>query len=371
VQLSASTPSQRLRGTAGYSRSRFDNPNRDAELQGGASVVPVQRETRGARYVELNAGLLQNARLPKLFATTLTAGYRHERVDPLYRSVAAFVQADHLQNAFDLGGNLGALSVQFGHTRGNDNLDRLASVLTTHTRTSTAVATLPTAGLFRVRHGIAWWPQLSYGLNRTHQFGGGVPANSDFTATHVPDQVSAVHDASAAWQGQRWRFQYRYNRSDQDNRQVGRERADLEGAASTLSIGVAARANLDLSVDASEERQSNRELVQRTRVRRLGGSASWRATPLTTLTAVGSTNLSSDDPSTNDSDSDEARFELTRGFDLWRNRGGGGTRGQLFLRYANQSSSLRQLSLEAPGLPPVRTVRAVWTLSSGASLRLF
>ena len=95
------------------------------------------------------------------------------------------------------------------------------------------------------------------------------------------------------------------------------------------------------------------------------------ATPLTTLTAFASASLSADDPSTTDADNGEVRFELARGFDFWRSPDGGSPRGQLFLRYANQSSSLRQFSLEAPTVPAVRTVRATWTLSSGASLRLF
>jgi hypothetical protein len=372
VQLSASTPAQRLRAAVGYARSRFDNPtNRDAQLDSGVAVVPVREETRDARYVELNAVLLQNVTLPKLFSTTLNAAYRHERVDPLYRSVAASLQADRLQHAFDVSGNLGALSLQLAHSRGNDNLDRLASVLTTRTRISSAIASLPTASLFRVRHRADLWPQLGYGVTRTHQFGASVPVNSDFSATHVPDQINVVHDATAALQGEKWRFQYHYNRSDQDNRQVGRERADLEGASSTVSFGVTAHAKIDLSVDASDERLSNRELAQRSRVRRLGATVNWRATALTTLTAFASASASSDDPSTNHADNGEVRFELARGFDLWRNAAGSGTRGQVFLRFANQSSSLRQLSLETPSIPPLRTTHAAWTLSSGASLRLF
>ena len=372
VQLSASTPSQRLRAAVGYTRSRFDNPiERDTELDSGIAVVPVRREVSGAGYVELNAVLLQNATLAKLFASTLNAGYRHERVDPLYRSVAASVQGDRLQHTGDLGGNIGALSFQLSHGRGSDNLDRLASVLTTRTRTSAATATLPTAGLFRVRRHVARWPQLGYALMRTHQFGVGVPVDADFSPTHVPDQMSVVHDATAAWQGEKWRLQYRFNRSDQDNRQVGRERADLAGTSNTVSAGVSIRTYLDLSVDASDERQSNRELVQRNTVRRLAGTVNWRATALTTLTAFASTSVSSDVPSTSDADDSEVRFELARGFDLWRNAGGGGTRGQLFLRYANQSSSLHQRSLEAPDVPTVRAMRAAWTLSSGATLRVF
>jgi hypothetical protein len=370
VQMSASTPSQRLRAAAGYSRSRFDNPSHDPQLD-VTTTVPVRRETRGARYAEVSAGLLQNATLPKLFATTLTAGYRYERVDPLYRSVAAFVQSDRLQHVFELGGNVGVISLQVTHGRSSDNLDHLVSVLATRTRTSTAVASIPSAGLFRVRHHSELWPLLGYGLNRTHQFGQGVPVNSDFSATHVPDQATVVHDASIGWQGPKWRLQYRYNHSDQDNRQVGRERADLGGTASVMSLGYAATANVDLGVDASDERQSNHELSQRTRVRRIGGTVTWRATPLTTLTAFASTSTSSDNPRTNDADNGEVRFELARGFNLWRDAGAGGTRGQLFLRYANQSSTLSQQSFEAASLPATRTARGTWTLSSGASLRLF
>ena len=47
VQLSATTPGERLRAAAGYSRSRFDNPDNDQELTGTSGVVPVERETRG------------------------------------------------------------------------------------------------------------------------------------------------------------------------------------------------------------------------------------------------------------------------------------------------------------------------------------
>ena len=372
VQLSASTPGQRLRLAAGLARSRFDNPaNRDPQLAGDSALVPVERETRGARYVELNAGLLQGVRIAKLFAATLAAGYRHERVDPLYRSVAAYAQADRQQNAFDLTGSLGAVSVQLAHSRSGDNLAGLATILTTNTRTTTAMASVPLASLLRVTTRVGMWPQLSYGLNRNHQFGEGIPPNSDFSASHVPDQMSTVHDASAAWQAGRWRLQYRYNRSFQDNRQPGRERADLIGTANTISLGLTARANLDLSVDASVERQANRELAQNGRVRRIGTTASWRATPLTTLSAYASTSTSTDEPVTSDADNGELRLELARGFDFWRNGDGNGTRGQLFLRYANQSAITRQLSVIAPDVAPTRSTRDSWTLSSGVSLRLF
>jgi hypothetical protein len=371
IQLAASTPSQRLRVAAGISRSRFDTPNRDPQLEGDTALVPVTRDARGARYVELNAGLLQNAAIAKLFSATLNAGYRHERVDPLYRSVVAFTQADRQQNAFDLNGSVGAVSLQLSHSRGNDNLGDLESVLTTQTRLSSAAASVPLGTLLRARRRAAVWPQLSYGFSQTHQFGEGIPPNSDFSASHVPDQMSIVHDASAGWQAGKWRLQFRYNRSFQDNRQTGREQADLVGTASTVSVGYALRDNLDLSVDAGAERQSNRELLQNARTRRVGTTVNWRPTPLTTVTAFGSVTSTADEPATNDADNGDVRLELARGFDLWRNTAGGGSRGQLFLRYANQSARARRFSTLDLTDPPTRTSRDAWNLSSGASLRVF
>jgi hypothetical protein len=371
VQLSATTPAQRVRFAAGFSRSRFDNPDRDAQLSGDSALVAVNRETRSARYVEASAALLQNAKLPKLFSTSLTAGYRGERVDPLYRSVAAPVQADRDQHTFDVAGNLGAISLQVSGGRGRDNLDDVASVLTTRTHTSIGSVTVPIAGLLGVTRHASALPQLAFALNRVRQFGDGIPANSDFSASHVPNQVNVIHDALASWQMRSWRLQYRFNRSEQDNRQVGRERADLIGTVNTLTLGASVRSNVDVSVDGSVERQSNRELAQDGRVERVGATINWRPTPLTTLSAFGSMTSTSTEPATSDADNNELRFELARGFDLWRNPGGGGSRGQLFLRYANQSALTRQLPITTPDVSTLRLTRDTWTLSSGVSLRVF
>jgi hypothetical protein len=143
VQLLAASPSQRVRVAAGFSRSRFDNPANDRELTGDTTVVAVRQERRGASYVEVNAGLLQNASVSGLFSTTLNAVYRHERVDPMYRSVTAQTQSDRLQDSYELAGNVGAIGLQLAHSRYHDNLDDVVSILRTLNRMSTAQASLP------------------------------------------------------------------------------------------------------------------------------------------------------------------------------------------------------------------------------------
>ena len=129
IQLAASTPSQRLRLAGGFSRSRFDNPAHDPQLSGDTTVVPVRVERRGAYYGELTAMLLQNASIGGLFTSTLSAVYRRERVDPMYRTVAAQTQADRLQDSYELSGNIGVLNLQLSQNRYHDNLDDISSIL--------------------------------------------------------------------------------------------------------------------------------------------------------------------------------------------------------------------------------------------------
>jgi len=368
VQLLAASPSQRVRVAAGFSRSRFDNPANDRELTGDTTVVAVRQERRGASYVEVNAGLLQNASVSGLFSTTLNAVYRHERVDPMYRSVTAQTQSDRLQDSYELAGNVGAIGLQLAHSRYHDNLDDVVSILRTLNRMSTAQASLPIATLVGARRGASLFPLINYGVNRVHQFGAGIPVNSEFSASHVPDQVSNLHNGTAAWQLGRWKLQYRYNQTLQDNRQTGRERADFYGVSNTISIDVAARSNLDAGYEASTEHQTNRESAQTNRVRRAGGSITWRPTPLTTITGFASINVTRDDPLTTDVSNRDLRIELTRGFNLWRNPTVGGSRGQLFVRYANTSG----INWAFPGGSAFTvTDRAGWTINSGVSLRLY
>jgi hypothetical protein len=86
LRLLASLPSQRVRLEAGFTPSQFTNPE-DPFLSQGFDVVQVQEETRNARYVDLGLDLLQGLRLGASRTASVTVLLRHERVDPLFRSV--------------------------------------------------------------------------------------------------------------------------------------------------------------------------------------------------------------------------------------------------------------------------------------------
>lgn len=367
LQVSASTASQRLTFGAGYTTSRFEN-TADAELGSDIGLVKAPARRKAARFGELSIRILENAKVLGALNTTLNAGLRHERVEPQFRSVAASAQADIEHNAIDLTGTVDAINFQLGYSRSRDNLDDVASILTTESRNSTAQLNAGLAALFRMQHGAEWWPTIALTLTRVHQAGAGIPVNADFQASHVPDQVSWMRGYSAQWQHSRWRFSYQHNRSRQDNRQAGRERSDLTSRINMLNLGVMLRSNLDIGVEGGIERQENLELTQIARLWRSGVNVDWRVTADASVNAATSFTKSHDEPRTSESENTDLRLEISHRFDLLRNAGAA-KRGQVFLRFARQGADLQQFG--DPALTPLTQTRGAWTLASGLNFRLF
>ena len=133
VQLAASTPSQRVRFAAGLANST-SGFTAAPPANGGDSTPATVRHRKGARYAELNAGLLQGRKVFGTVPVTLNVGVRHERVDPMYRSVAVMTQSDIQRDGIDAAGNIDAIAVQVAEGWTADNLDAVASLLTMHSR---------------------------------------------------------------------------------------------------------------------------------------------------------------------------------------------------------------------------------------------
>lgn len=313
-------------------------------------------------------GLVQNASVRHVGAVTLNTAYRHERVDPLYRSVAASTQADRQDHALDLTGNAGLLAAQLSQSWSGDNLDDVPSVLRTVGRQSTASVALPLSSAARLKRAARYFPTLSYSLSRTHQLADGLPTNGAFRPQDLPDQVSMSHSASAQWQLQQWQLGYRLNASEQDNRQPERERADFTTQVHGFTLGRSLGTIGSASVEASTERQHAVERDETSRVRRLGFTVNVRALQATSVNVSGSRVLSQDASREKGSQNSDVRVELSQNLPAL---GGarGSSRGQLFLRYGYVSAFL-------PGVDPVTsaavgTTQRQWTLSSGLNIRLF
>lgn len=366
VQVAGKTAGERVTIAAGYAQSRFLNPSRDPELLGDSSIVPVAAETRRARYADVALALIREANLANVGAINLATGYRHERIDPLYRSAATSVQADRQQHVYDVTGSAGVVAVQVAHTRSRDNLDDLPSVLRTATRQSTLIAAVALPTTQRLGRAAQYFPTLTLNLGWGRQVASPAPTNGDFRAQDLPDQTNEQRELGAQWQLPAFQLSYRYNATDQDNRQPERESADFDtrvhAVSATRPFGVASNVGLELST----ERQRAAESGLTTRVNRVAATGNWKPFAITALSASLGTTLSRDASRADGSRNLEGRLELAQSFLRIRR---GDPRGQLFVRYGITDARARLGGLEDPA--SAFTTQRQWTLSSGVTFKAF
>lgn len=366
LQVAASSPAQRLKLAAGYASSSSQYAADPPLTSSSGSIIPNQAHRKGARYAELTAGLLQDRRVLRA-PVTMALALRHERVEPMYRSVGVYAQSDVERNAVDLGGTIDVVSVQATHGRTGDNLDDVASMMTNRSRLSTLTLGTPLSALLRVTQHAALLPSVSYALQRMHQFGAGIPPGGLYTASDIPDQMSTVHDASAQWQVKQWQVGYRVNASRQDNRAPGHEVEDLVAQTHGLTVGVAVGAALTLGLDLGLERQENKQFSQVNHVRRAGLTGTWRVASLTTLDGALSLSRAEDAGAGSNTHVSSLQAGIAQGIKLWRSADGS-PRGQAFVRFARYSNELFNLT---NSFAPPSQQSGTWHVASGLSLRLF
>lgn len=361
VRLVAGTTGRRLRLEMGYGGSRYTNPF-DPTLAQGSALTPVQEETRYAHYVEATAGILQNVMLSPRLPVNVQLAYRRARVDPLYRTVTAYVQGDHLHNAAELQASLGPVGLQLSHSRGEDNLDEIPSILKTRTRQDALNLSLPLRTLVSPQKISPLLPIVTYSYNQTRQIGVDLPSNGGFSPTHVPNQMNRIHNAGLVWQGSRWSAGYRFSSAFQDNRQEGREEADFLNRTGTLSFTFDPSSLLSLGVDVGLDRSENRAADRVDRTRRVGIRTTLRPMqPLVFSASVSPTSTRSDAAqSGNVNLAFEGSYSFQTGSRLrWP------ARGQAFVRFARQALHYRD------PLFGIDTENRTWSVNSGISLTLF
>jgi len=367
LRLLASDPSQRLRVEGSFARSRFRNPD-DPTLSQGAALVGVEETTSNARYARAAFDLLSAVPVGETRDATLTLSAEHERIDPLYRSVGSLLRGDQLQNTFAAVLALGEVSAAATYARAEDNLDEIPSILKTFTRSSSLDVSVPLASLTAGdQEPSLFVPSLSYSYGRVHQFGGDLPIGGGFNESHVPDQVSLTHNASAAWEGERASLTYSLSISSQDNRQPGRESADFDHRVDSLSFAFFESDALDLGLELSRERGESVAFSQSDTLRRAGLSASWRHEGGFGLNAFLSTSRS-DSESDGDGELSEGRnteidVQLSWRFHL-RSEERKPT-ATMFVRFARQRSLLEDF------LFGFDEDLSAWQLAAGLSLSAF
>jgi hypothetical protein len=359
LRLLASLLSNRVRGDFSFARSSFDNPQ-DPQLSEGVDVVEVEETTKNARYFELAVDVLRDLPVWAERSVSLTLLGRHERVDPLYRSVGAFTPSDLQTYMVGGGGRLMVVSFQVQYTWTKDNLDDIPTILTTKTRDLASSFAIPLQNMLANRSfGGPWLPNLTYSYGRVHQFA--TDASGVFPPSFVPDQVSDLHNLGAEWFGQRWSFGYLFSLNLQDNRQEEREEDDFRDITHSVSLTIQPWDPLTLNLGLSQTDQTDEGADLRTTTRSANVGGEWRFLPEWVFSGNFSFTDEGDSQSQFDGESYTVDAILSRQFHLFRLRGYS-LGGNSFLRYSLQSNRSEDRTFD------LLTDARVWTVNFGASL---
>jgi hypothetical protein len=308
-------------------------------LEQDFAVTKIKQVWRTARYAEISFDVIQDVKIWKEKTLKLAGTFRHEEIQPLFRSIGASTQADRQQNQFELTGSLGGINFTYGNLRDHDNLSSIPSILKTLGRRQNAIFSFPLDSFFTPDKPKKWLPQISYSYDFIHQFGAFLPVVGEFAdPSQVPDQQTYNQTFNAVWQfSDKFNFSYRSNRAFQDNRQVGRQKADFRSLVNAVSIGTKPFSSLDFDLELAREEHQNLEQPRTNQTFRLGTRLVWR-TPFLKNSAFNA-NLSSTlaGDTNNFTDSRNAEFDVQ-----WTYKFGFGTEkfkkmeAQFFIRYANR-----------------------------------
>jgi hypothetical protein len=384
ARLLAKDKSERARIDAGFTRSYFYNPD-DPLLNQGASVQSSRAETRNARYVDASYDLFkdfvfkragrgapaspdgaqtatpqaasQPAVEPKKL--NLTLNYRHERVDPLFRSIGAATQADLFRNEAEFAGSYGELTFTAAHTRFNDNLAGIRTILRTNTSRAAFAINTPLQGLFSGAPPTTpnpFLPRVGYTFERVRASADFIPIGGGFDQPGaIPDQANIIQSFVAEWQIKEIKLAYRLNHSLQDNRAVGRERADLQNFTHNATIGWNPSVTLELNLELNFEDANSREQSRTDRTLRFSGAANWQATRRQTFNLTLSTAGAGDLARTTRNFNNE--FDLQWTYRLTRENENRFKKAQAnyFIRYANRFARARNFVENINNLTKLQT----------------
>jgi hypothetical protein len=363
VQVAAADTAGRLQIDSGIARSRFTNPS--DPFDGGVETIDVQETTRDARYLDASYAIVRGATIGTSTQANLTAAFHHARVDPLYRGATLSLTSDVEQNGADVSASIGPATSQVSYQRSRDNLDDIGSILTTRTRMFSWTSSVPLSGFAGASTRAAAYPTLNVGINRTHQVGDSLPVNGLFDSlSQVPDQVSLTHAIGLTWQAVRWRAGYSLNRSFQDNRQVGRELADLVNLIHGLQLGLTPSDRLDANLDVAFETADNRELVTSDITRRISLSVNARPATRTSLSGTVTVAFMRADPTSNERTTTDIQLQLSQTAAFWPRRPDA-LQGQAFVRFSRQAI----WTFAIPGSPALD--EHIWTLNTGVTFKVF
>ncbi len=356
--------SGRFKLEAGFTISRFQNPQ-DTLLDPDGNSVPVPPISRSAHYLETSFQILKDVSLTKTKKINLNFSFRHELVNPLFRSLGASTSADKTQQEYAFDGSIGEITIQAGHTRFNDNLRDIPSILKSLTRANRFAIGVPIASFFGdPAKPSPFLPRLSYSFDRTHQFGAGIPVNGGFEIdpSTIPDQFGTNQSFSADWQFKKFTVGYRFNHSLTDNQQTGRETADQRNFVNSFSVGLNPISILSLNVGLNFENALNKETGQINRTTALTSGVTWQMFKGAQFAANFSHTIAGDEAKTNRNRN--ANFDMQFSYNFNKEKSKFRKFGtQAFIRYADTFARSRDFVFDVNNLTKTHIISAGLTVN--------
>jgi len=342
LRIQSATASGRLRGDLVMARVRHTAAE-DPTLSQNQTLTTIKPSTKNAHSLDLVWEVVRPApdaatRLP----FGLTATFRNERIDPLYKSVGVGFASDQKFSRIGLNAQLGPIQAQWQASRREDNLENIPTLLKTRTSAQGLNVNLPLA---QVWHGAddalrRWLPTLGYRWETNHQYAINVPiaALSAFNATHLPDQLNRVHGLTLNWSDQAWQLSYGFNLATQDNRQLGREMADFHNTSHNVqgSYRFTPTLGLNAGVGRTENYSNESTLANFSYDYSLGFD--WQFRDRWSLTGNYALNTAHDSKSLADSSGWSAQTQVAWRFTLPSPDGERKLPGQVFLRHSVNSN---------------------------------
>ncbi len=336
LRFITSDTSERFKLEAGFALSRFQNPE-DKELDPDGNAVPIAPVVRTAHYLEASYQILKDLKLSSTKNLNLTANFKHEFVEPLYKSLGAGAGADRTSQDYSLDASIGEITFGYGFNTANDNLRNVPSILKSITRANRFAVAMPlTALIGKPDKPSQFLPRLGYSIDITHQSGAGIPVNGGFEIdpATIPDLVNTNQTFSSAWQFTKFNFEYRYNRSFADNRQIGVEGNDQIGWTHGFTVGINPLPTLSLSTGINLESSENLELSQINNTKALTLGVNWQPFKGATLAGNFSNTIAGDIAKTNDNKN--SNFDVQFAYNFTREKSKFQKVGmQAFIRFAD------------------------------------
>lgn len=347
LRFITSDNSERFKLEFGYALSRFFNPE-DTTLDPEGNAVPLPATIRSASYIEASYQILKDVKLSETKNLNLNFAFKFEIAEPLYRSLGASASADRISHDYALDGSIGEISFQFAHGRFNDNLRNIPSILKSLTRGNRFSLALPLNALFgNSEKPSPFLPRFGYSIDRTHQFGVGIPINGGFEIdlASIPNQINTNQNFSSSWQFERVNFEYTYSRTFADNRQTEFANADQLGYTHGINFGVNPLQILSFNIGLNFDTSNNLELneINKTKTLTLG----WNLQPFKNATFSGNFSNTLSGDAANIVNNRNANFDVQFAYNFSLEKSKFKKFGmQTFIRFADTFSRNRNFSFD-------------------------